>query len=218
MQRLNRSRFTSIAPIQKIVPALPQFLASVLNKSMALEPNRRYQSPGEYLADLEMVAHRLTEEPEETAAAQPEQHPQPVTVPGDPKEPQQGVMIVESNVRMQDILRDGLKKAGYRVLLTSSPERALERLSEETGTADCILLNAQDLGEAALRTFNRLGDDGTTRSLPAVLLLERDQRDWKRKAKTAKHRVVLFLPITMGQLRSTLKELLPVTEGSRASA
>jgi len=214
MQRLNRSRFTSIAPIQKIVPALPQFLASVLNKSMALEPNRRYQSPGEYLADLEMVAHRLSEEPAETAAAPPEQPLEPVALP----DPQQAVMVVESNVRMQDILRDGLKKAGYRVLLYSSPEPAFQRLSEETGIAAAVVLNAQDLGEAALMTFNHLGDDSTTRDLPAVLLLERDQRAWKRKAKNAKHRVVLFLPITMGQLRNTLKELVPVTEGSRASA
>jgi serine/threonine-protein kinase len=216
VQRLNRSRFANVLPIQKIAPTMPHYLASVLNKSMALEPNRRYQSPGEYLADLEMVAHRLAEDPTEAPAAPVEERPQPLTATGDEEEPRHAVMIVESNARMQDMLRDGLKKAGYRVLLTSSPERALDRIGEQPDAADCLVLDAQELGESALDAFNRLDDDGTTRALPAILLLEREQRAWRRRAKTSKHRLVLFLPITLGQLRDKLKELIPLAAAADA--
>jgi len=218
VQRLNKSRFANILPIQKIAPTMPHYLASVLNKSMALEPNRRYQSPGEYLADLEMVAHRLAEGPEEPPAAPVEQRPHPIAAAGGEEEPRHAVMIVEANARMQDMLRDGLKKAGYRVLLTSSPERALERLVEQPDVADCLVIDAQDLGESALSAFNRLADDGTTQALPAVLLLEPEQQAWRRKAKTSKHRIVLFLPVTLRQLRDKLKELLSVAAGADAGS
>jgi len=220
VHRLNRSRFTNIPSVQSIAPTLPHYLLSVLNRSMALEPNRRYQSPAEYLADLETAAKRLAEEgvAAEPAAPPAAPRPSPETAPEEPKEPQHAVMVVESNVRMQDIFREGLKKAGYRVLLTSDPDRAFERLSLEFGSADCVVLNAQELGEAALQAFNRLGEDAATQGLPALLLLEESQRHWKRNAHTARHRVTVPLPITMRELRVAVEKLIPLAEGFHAKA
>ena len=43
-------------------------------------------------------------------------------------EKQASVMVVESNQHMQDVFRDAFKKAGYRVLVTSDPVRAVARL------------------------------------------------------------------------------------------
>ena len=37
-------------------------------------------------------------------------------------------MFVESNVSLQDILRERLKTNGYRVLVTADPDRALAAL------------------------------------------------------------------------------------------
>jgi eukaryotic-like serine/threonine-protein kinase len=218
VQRLNKTRFTTIPPIQQIVPALPPFVASVLNKAMAFEPGRRYQSPGELLAELAIVAKRLTDEPASNAPAEKSgAEPQVQAAPAELQE-QQTVMVIESNVRMQDVFRDGLKKAGYRVLVTSDPERAFERLCLQPNTAQCIVLNTQELGETALDVFNRLAEDTSTQGIPMLLLLEQNQRSWKKRAKTAKHRVVLSMPIKMGHLRSTLKELIPLREVSEASA
>ncbi len=217
-QRLNKMRFSNIPPIQQLVGTLPPYLTSALNKSMALEPSRRYQSPGEFLNELEMVSNRLVEEPAAAAgnaAVEPAAQDLPIE---EPAPSQHAVMVVEPNVRMQDLFRNGLKKAGFRVLLTSDPERAFERVALEQGAAHCIVLNAQELGEAALTTFNRLGDDLHTQGIPALLLVENAQRDLKKRANTAKHRVVVSLPITMGQLRNALNRLIPLAEGFQASA
>ena len=129
-------------------------------------------------------------------------------------EDQRTVMIVESNVRMQDLLREGLKKAGYRVLVISDPERAISRLYQDASAAECVLLNAQEIGQAALNVFNQFAEDQRTSETPAVLLLDEPQRAWAAEAKTDERRVVLHMPITMKQLRATLSALLPARQNA----
>ena len=43
-------------------------------------------------------------------------------------------MIVESKIEMQDVLRDRLKKYGYRVLVFSDPQRAVKRFETTTSS------------------------------------------------------------------------------------
>lgn len=229
-QRLNRSRFTSIAPIQDVIPSLPHYLVSVLNRAMALDPNKRYQSPGDMLAELETVLARLDEEyknKEEPSQEVRKPNGRPTEVETSvgtvqDKEPtskeQHTVMIVESNVKMQDIFREGLKKAGFRALVTGNPDWAFERMAQNLGSIDCVVLNAQEVGEAALDTFNRLDDDTATQGIPAILLLDQNQRLWKKKASTRKHRVVVKMPVSLKQLIATINELIPLAEGFAASA
>jgi CheY-like chemotaxis protein len=127
----------------------------------------------------------------------------------DSPELQRSVMVVESDARMQHILREGLKKAGYRVLLTSDPERAFDLARQDAGGPDCLVLNAQDIGESALAVFNRLAEDPSTQEKPAILLLDEPQHGWQSRAVVAEHRVVLPMPITMKQLRGAIEKLLP---------
>jgi serine/threonine-protein kinase len=204
MQRLNKSRFGEVVPIYELMPSLPNYLASVVNKAMALKPARRYQTPGEMLADVEAALRRL--ESEAQAADQAD-----VAAPPAESQPaiERRVMVVESNLDMQNLFREGLKKSGYRVLLTSDPERAFDRLIEEPGMADCILLNAERIGEPAVDWFNRLATHPATQDLPAILLLGEAQRPWTSKAQAARHRLVYSLPITMRQLRAAVELVLP---------
>jgi len=218
VQRLSRSRFLEVKPIRKADPSIPDSVALVVNKSMMLDPRRRYQSPGNMLNDLEIAARRLAEEPQggndqpasgnSQAAKGPRRDGQNgMAVPS--SEGQPSVMIVESNGQMQQVFREGLRRAGYRVLLTIDPGRAHERFRQEVpAVADCVVLNAQEIGHSALETFNRFGEDLKTSFVPAVLLLDETQRKWKQEARTDEHRVVLPMPITMKQLRSTLAKLV----------
>ena len=112
---------------------------------------------------------------------------------------QHSVMVVESNQKMQDIFREGFKRAGYRVLLTSDPARAVGRFRQDDATADCVLFSTIDLAERALETFNRLARDEKTMNLRAVLLLGEDQRVWKPRA-VAGPAMVLALPLTFKDL------------------
>ena len=76
--------------------------------------------------------------------------------------------------------------------------------SQDNKAAQCIVFCAQGLGEAALNGFNMLSGDDRTVSVPAVLLLDVPQKDWKEQATVAEHRIVLTMPITMKDLRSKL--------------
>jgi serine/threonine-protein kinase len=119
------------------------------------------------------------------------------------------LMVVEANVELQDIFRERLKNSGYRVLVTRDPERALARFAENAKTADCVVFCTGDLGESALAAFNQFGEQPATKDIPAVLLLGKNHQSWKSKAKLAKHRVLMSMPIKVGQLRETLDKLMP---------
>ena len=119
-------------------------------------------------------------------------------------------MVVESDVQMQDLFRKGFKRAGYRVLVIADPIRAASRLRQDTTVADCVLISAHQIGRPAVELFNELGEDKDTQSIPAMLLLDEDQRQWKTEAKhVARHRLLLAMPITMKQLRTALAQLAP---------
>ena len=118
-------------------------------------------------------------------------------------------MVVESNPEMQEVFRNGLKRLGYRVLLTADPVRAVARFRQDTSVADCVIINAQEIGQPALESFNALGGDRRTLYVPALLLLDQSQEEWKNEAQTAKRRLVLSMPISVKQLRETLSEMLP---------
>lgn len=210
LQRLSKSRFVGVVPIQKAVPGIHHSVALVVNKAMSLDVGRRYQTPGAMLVDLKIAAKRLVEDPQGTSSESDEaaqrEHDRLAAAMAAPKH---SLMIVESNSHMQDVFREGFKKAGYRVLLTSDPQRALERFRQDGTTADCVMFNAQELGEPALETFNQLGADKKTHFVRAVLLLDENQRSWRSKAETNDHRIVLSMPITMKKLRTALARLIP---------
>ncbi len=217
LKRLSWQRFLNVTPIRKLNPVLPDSVVLVVNKSMMLNPEHRYQSPSAMLSDLAIATQRMAEEPPASADrigdgasgaegaiianSEPDHGEFPV-------EEHHSVMVVESNSTMQDVFREGLKRAGYRVLLTSDPTRALGRFHQDAATADCVIFNAQQLGQPALDMFNRFGKDPRIDFVPAMLLLDEGQHQWKGKAETAKHRVVLPMPITMKKLRSALAQLV----------
>lgn len=209
VKRLSKSRFLEVPPIQEINAKIPNSLALVVNKAMYFEPNRRYQNPAAVVRDLELAARRLQENPEaEYAPPDVQQHAEESEgVPE--KARQQTLMVVEPNTLTQEAVRNGLKKVGYRVLLTGDPDFALTRILQDGAVPDCIVIDAELLGEPALEAFNRLATDETAQAIPSLLLLGENQRSWLEKVEGAKHRRVMFMPITMKQLRDAVKQLLP---------
>jgi serine/threonine-protein kinase len=212
LQRLSKQRFLDVVPIRKADPSLPPSVILVVNKAMMLDPEGRYQSPTAMLADLRTAAKRLAEgrsEAEESAAEGSSTDGQPAASTGvDAPATGRSVMIVESDGHMQDIFRKSFKHAGYRVLVTADPGRAAGRFRQDATVADCAIFSAQQIGSLALEMFNQMGEDKRTESVPAILLLNESQQPWKAKAHTAKHRIVLAMPLTMKQLRTGVEELL----------
>ena len=195
-KRLNATRFKEIKPIREIAPYVPRCVAYVVDKSLKFNPEERYQTPGQMLEALDSAEHALEtgvdveqEEKLMTAALQDREQ----------KEKQQtSVMIVEANSNLQDAFRESFKKAGFRALVVSNCTRALERLDDgEAFNVDVVLFNAQTLGVDAVKAFNALLENASSKDLPAILLLDENQVKWAASAKRGKKRLAVGMPITM---------------------
>jgi CheY-like chemotaxis protein len=212
VQRLHKQRFLEVVPVQNTDPSLPPCVTAAVNKAMMLDPEHRYQTPAAMLSELRMVQRRLAEErPEQdgAASATPADLPRKVASAADAPDTGRSVMVVESDGNVQDVFREGFRRAGYRVLVTADPVRAVNRFRQDAVVADCVIFNAQQIGQPALEMFNVLGDGKETESVPALLLLDEVQQKWKLHAHTARHRIVLVMPVTMKQLRTIVAHLAP---------
>ncbi len=122
----------------------------------------------------------------------------------------------KSKMEFQDLIREKLKKRGYRVLVISDPDRALARFSpDEEPPADCVLFSAPELSGAALDAYNQFGTDTHTADIPAILLVDRKQQFIIRNAKGGPKRIMLAMPLKVRELRTALLRLLkanPATE------
>jgi serine/threonine-protein kinase len=118
-------------------------------------------------------------------------------------------MVIESKADLQDLMREKLKSRGYRVLVFSNPERALQRFeNDDNSPADCVIFSAPELGNDALEAFNRFASDEKTKNVPAILLVDRKQQFIIRGANMAPHRLMLAMPLKVRELRIALLKLL----------
>ncbi|MBX7165050.1 MAG: protein kinase [Pirellulales bacterium] len=220
IQRLSRTRYTDVVPIQKVDPALPKPVVHIVNKAMELDVSKRYQSPAEMFVDLNITARRMasgqdlndepggeTDEVEQALGSQKERDRWTARLL--PTEQRRVLMIVEGSTRMQDVFRDGLKRSGYRVLLTSDPLRPASRFEDDEKAADCVIYSSGNLGHAAVDAFNDLGEHEKTRQIPAIMLLGQSQTAWLPQVKTDEHRPVLVMPLKLKEFRDTLARLVP---------
>lgn len=200
-----KARYTTeIKPILSLVPKLPMPLAMVVGKAMEFDPERRYQSPSDMLVDLKLAIKRVKAAAEGGRAAGAElDSSEGHDASGQPRK----LMIVESNVKMQDMLREQFKRNGYRVLVSADPHRVLSRFFDDSQAADLILFTTSNNGRTALEVFNRFGQESQTRDIPAVLLLDQVHGDWADEATVADHRAVARMPIKMRELRELLVEV-----------
>ncbi len=227
IQRLSRQRYMETAPIRNHDSELPRAVTKIVEKAMQIDADKRYQTPAEMYVDLSIAAKRMAdgkdlEEAEETNGETnneqlgTERERERWAAMLIPQEKRRVLMFVESNPRMQDIFRDGLKRSGYRVLLTSDPDRALSRFEDDEKAADCVIFSTGSLGSGAVKAFNALGENEATANVPAVLLLGESQKSWKKKAKFADHRVAVSMPIKLKQFRKLLTKLVPPMDADEA--
>jgi serine/threonine-protein kinase len=200
-----KARYSSdIRPILSLAPKLPLPLAMVVNKAMEFDPERRYQTPSDMLVDLKLAIKRIKTAAEGGRIASTELE----SCEGhDPSGQPRRLMIVESDVKMQDTLREQFKRNGYRVLVSSDPQRVMSRFFDDHQAADLILFTTSNNGRSALDVFNRFGQESLTRDIPAVLLLDQVHSEWAEEAAVAEHRVVAKMPIKMRELRELLVEV-----------
>lgn len=207
LARLNVSRFREVPHLSKVAPDIPHNVAAVVHKAMEFDPTKRYQSPQEALEDIRATIERLESGDTKTTAR---------IVSGQKDVPEASaeganktIMLVESKIEFQDLIREKLKKRGYRVLVISDPNRALSRFDpDDDPPADCVLFSAPEMGAAALEAFNQFGEDAHTADIPAMLLVDRKQQFVIRGANVGPKRIMLAMPLKVRELRTALLRLL----------
>jgi len=214
IQRLSKTRFMQVLPVESVNSEVPRVLAHIVNKALQLDAAARYQTPRELLVELDSVYGKLSEADtmmEEEGAIASEGSAAPDSqIARAAAPPSRPVMIVESNIQMQDVFRQRLKRHGFRVLVTSDPQRALMRFQEREPPAQCAVFSAGELGERALLAFEAFTQSPATRGIPAVLLLPQQHANWAGRTTHEDHHLVLELPVTLRKLREILDRLIPV--------
>ncbi len=220
LKRLSVSRFHEVKPINEHGLEFPHYITVIVNKAMELDPSDRYQSPTEMVLELKLAGERLSAGDTGAPAPAESNSPNERATNGNTKSlsaslegASRTIMIIESKMEMQDLLRERLKKRGYRVLVISSPGRALSRFEDEK-VADAVLFCTSELGRDALDAFNRFGEDERTKTIPAILLADKRQRFIIEDAKLANHRVIMSMPLKVRQLRQKLVELFQTLDSS----
>ncbi len=200
MKQLGRDVFASIRPVAELAPETPMPLTMVVSKALELDPERRYQSPGDMLTDLKIAVRRA-----KSGIAGEGQKAELVSREGIAEDGQpRRLMVVESDTKRQDVLRELFKRNGYRVLVTSDPDRAMTRFLSDPSAADFVLFCSASVGQAAVDVFNRFGQETITKSLPSILLLDETHGELASLAEVAQHRAVVQMPIKLRQLRESV--------------
>jgi serine/threonine-protein kinase len=199
-QRMNMGRFREVKPIREYLPDIPAAVETVIRKAMTLDIKERYAKPVEMMVDLQKaknaaiaaVAH-ASHVKDENSAGEGGVH---------------AIMLVDPNEAIQNALRSGLKKHGYKVLVIGDVQRAQNRLTKDTTAADCVIISVASLGRAGLSLLRTLRKNRPTAKLPVILIFGKSQAQAKEQLKLDEQAVGLSMPLRMSEVREQLSRLL----------
>ena len=213
--RISPQRFREVIPITNHQPGLPHRVVVLCHRLMELDPERRPQTPGLALREIDSVIEAIEAgQTQQYDASLVEQHSQAYMQMTQKQTEGEGktVMLVESNVKVQDALREKLKELGYRVLILRDPKRAITRFEDldpsDEQPADCVIFGSKGLGSTGIEAFAYFSKSQTTSYVPSILLTSRDYKKLVPQLELDDHHVVLELPLKFKNVRAVLNQLL----------
>jgi len=217
MRRTSSQRFTDIVPITVHDPDLPDRLVIFANRLMELDPNKRIQTPALVKQEAEAVIESIKSgnvkkydaEASEKAAADYEQQ---MLL----KEEGRGytIMLIESNTKLQDVLRDRLKELGYRVLITNDPGRGLDRFMDMNVDGDgetvkgCVIFGCVGLGREAMQACYNFGTDSETKHIPSLMIVTEKLKQHVNRDLIGDRHQVLCMPVKFAHVQLGLRKIL----------
>lgn len=164
-------------------------------------------------ADPEPVQNAPQPETETVLEAEPEPEAKPEPPPAPPTRPEPSsrttILCVEAQAEIQEALRKALSRLGYRVLLFSDPEAAVDRYRESP--SDIVLFdfdgqNANDAVPALAALHAKAEEDG--RPFWALILLGPRQDSLRERLPKADRLAVLSKPVKLKQVQEALADLV----------
>jgi CheY-like chemotaxis protein len=192
--RMLRDRFEKVQPIRQGEIEAPPSVYGLVETMMSMEPAQRYQTPVQLL-DAVRTARRDVEG-KGAARADNRDNGRPAG---------RSVFVVESNPRLQEVLRDRFRELGFRVFLAADPVRALDRFRQQAYEA--LVVDVGSTGEDGLFIFEHVTTEAARRDIPlaAVAILAEDQQRWADRVPDANR---LSYPLTFKTLLHKLENLL----------
>jgi serine/threonine protein kinase len=190
--RMHRHRYENIPPTTTYGVELAPPVQRLLDRMIAFDPQARFQTPAQLHEAVRKVQGELEGAPTGKMA------------PAGPR----SLFVVEGHPRLQDALREKFSQAGFRVLLSQDPQRAVHRYEEQPFHA--LIVDAGTAGEAGLQAFKRIlkASDDLDLTVAAILVLEPNQADWAERVPPHPGAAALVRPLTLKQLHEKLTELL----------
>ena len=191
--RMSAQRFQNIVPIKPDEVQGPPSLFRLMENLLALQPELRVQTPSQ-LRDL---VRECRAELEGKNSGQTKANAQPT------------IFLVETDEKLQDLLRTKLKEKGFRVLIAADPMRALDRFRQQP--FNLLIVDASTTGERGFFVFDRIVEDANRHGVPCsgILMLNEDQTDWQKKIGDYPNIITLIQPIKYKQLLQAIRSLLP---------
>jgi eukaryotic-like serine/threonine-protein kinase len=197
--RKHKMRFDVAHAINRDDPNIPHQVHTLLTHMVALEPTERYQTPVKLLEAIRNVRAEL--EGEGVLA----------NGPSGPKT----VYVVEPHEKFQDILRERLKRAGYRVLMSKDATLALKRFQQEPYHA--LLGDVETAGPESLEPFEGVMHEADSMRLACagILIIGAKQGRLVEEVKPRPRVAILRQPgVTTKHIVDKLLELVPVEGNS----
>lgn len=196
--RMHKQRFDNIPSLPRDEVQAPPSVFQLCETMMALAPLQRYQTPSQLL-DAVRAARRDVEGKAAGAAAG-----------GGGHAAGRSLFVVESDERLQDAVREKFKEMGFRVLISSDPQRALDRFRQQP--YDALIVDARTTGDDGRVAFEHILDEAGRKqfAFAGILILGEDQADWVHRIRQRKNAALLVDPgVTMKALKRKIQELLP---------
>ncbi len=200
-ERSQFSRYLHVQPIRQLEPSLPRSVANVVDRLMHLNPNLRYQTPGEACRDLKLALSELASGEGLVKGLGDSSPSQPIS-----NEPLLTVMCLDDRPKHQDLLREYFSKHGFRVLVLSDLQRGLSRLNNQP--PDCMIIMGDAFGDDAVRGYVEAAAVAEARQVGVVLVLAAEHADQKARLPETEHARVVALPATLRELRQVVKSIV----------
>ena len=217
MKRLSADRFRDIKPVTIHDPDLPHRLVNLINRMMEIDPEKRIQTAKlvqeEADATIKAIEAGDVKKYDENLSKQ-EADAYDKKIAKQDEGRGKTLLLIESNVKVQDSLRKRLKDIGYRVLITSDPVRGLARFTDldvsDDLPADCVLFGCAGLGKNGIKAFEEFANGEHSSKLPAILFVMEKLKRHVKPELINDHRLQMPLPISFKTVKKGLRKLLNI--------
>ena len=217
MRRIAAQRYLNVVPITNHDPELPHRLVVFINRLMELKIESRVQTAKEAHREAETVMAQLiagdtakydAKLTDQDAAAYAK------SIEAKDEGADKTILLIESNMKLQNTLRSKLKDLGYRVLITADPDRGLERFDgyepDEPPPVDCVVFGTVGLKRIGLKAYRDFVLDENTKDVPAVLILVDSLEKFVQPAWLGENKMAFKMPLKFKQMQRGLRKLLAI--------